>query len=71
MYSFVKTLRNADRTLRYTIQTTQSGGWVVREEQDSKVVRQVHYQDWHRVERARRVFAIKSDNLCAEGWREI
>jgi type III secretory pathway component EscV len=70
MYSFEKTLRNADHTLRYSIQTTQSGGWVVREEKDSKVIRQTHYQDWHRVERARRVFFIKYDSLRAEGWQE-
>jgi hypothetical protein len=69
MYSFEKTLRNAEHTRRYSIRTTSSG-WEVREEQDSKVVRQAHYQDWHRVERARLVFVIKFDCLRAEGWQE-
>jgi hypothetical protein len=70
MYSFEKKLRNADHTLRYSIRTTTHGGWEVREEQDSKVVRQIHYHDWHRVERARRAFSIKLDSLRAEGWQE-
>ena len=69
MYSFVKTLRNADHTCRYSIQST-NGGWEVREERDSQIVRKAHYQDWHRVERARRVFVSKSDGLLAEGWQE-
>lgn len=70
MYSFVKNLRNADHTLRYSIQSTPTG-WEVSEEQDSRVVRQAHYQDWHRVERARRVFVIKLASLQKDGWREI
>jgi hypothetical protein len=69
MYSFVRTLRNAGHTRRYSIQATSSG-WEVREEQDNKIVRRTHYQDWHRVERARRIFVIKFDGLCAEGWQE-
>ena len=43
----------------------------MREEQDSKIVRQTHYQDWHRVERARSVFVIKAITLREEGWQEI
>jgi hypothetical protein len=69
MYSFVKSVRNAEHTRRYTIRTTGLG-WEVREEQDSKVVRKSLYYDWHRVERARKVIVIKLDGLRAEGWQE-
>ena len=70
MYSFVKSLRNDGHTRRYSIEATNNG-WEVREERDSKVVRQTHYQDWHRVERARSVFAFKFDTLRAQGWQEV
>jgi hypothetical protein len=69
MYSFVKTLRNAEHTCRYSIRSTKTG-WEVREELDSKVVRQTQYQDWHRVERARQVFALKFEGLRSQGWQE-
>ena len=70
MYSFVKSLRNAEHIRRYTIRATNSG-WEVREELDSKTVRQTHHTDWHRVELARKVFAIKAITLTEEGWQEI
>ena len=34
-------------------------GWDVREERDSEVVRRMTYTDWHRVERALRVFDLQ------------
>jgi hypothetical protein len=34
-------------------------GWDVREEDDSRVVRQTTYQDWHRVERAMHAFELE------------
>jgi hypothetical protein len=41
--------------------THGSMGWDVREEQDSQVVRQVTYTDWHRVERAMQAFDLRGD----------
>ena len=70
MLAFSKSVRNANRTRRYTIQTT-AAGWEVREEQDSQVVRRALYQDWHRVERSRRAFMIAMTTLQAEGWTEV
>ena len=70
MLSFDKRLRNDHQTRRYSIATTDSG-WEVREERDSEVVRKVHYQDWHRVERARRSIAIELDQLERSGWSEV
>jgi hypothetical protein len=70
MFAFDKSERNDQQVRRYSILTTDSG-WEVREERDSEVVRQVHYQDWHRVERARRSIAIELDQLERSGWSEI
>ncbi len=63
-------LEKAQHVRRYSIQTT-SRGWEVKQEQDSQVVRQTCYQDWHRVERARRAFVIEMINLRQEGWQDV
>ncbi|MFN2444657.1 MAG: hypothetical protein ABR606_03585 [Vicinamibacterales bacterium] len=67
MYAFIKQLRNRDHVRRYSILPTGCG-WEVLEEQDNRVVRQVCYTDWHRVERARRAFTMEVSNLKNEGW---
>jgi len=67
---FEKHLRYLDQTRRYSIAPTTTG-WEVREERDSKVVRQELYRDWHRVERVRRSIVGELDALRAEGWREV
>jgi hypothetical protein len=70
MYAFSRKLQYLDHTRRYSIAATTEG-WEVREERDSEVVRQAHYQDWHRVERARRSFAIQMKDLQAKGWEQV
>ena len=67
---YARTLRNATHTRRFTIDQIQPGGWEVREEQDSQVVRLTRYTDWHRVERARRAFARQADLLEDAGWSD-
>lgn len=66
---FVKQLRNQEQTRRYSINTI-AGGWEVREERDSEVVKNVRYSDWHRVERARRSISIELAALRDDGWRD-
>jgi len=44
-------------TKRVTI-TRSDAGWVVREERDDRVVRDINYTDWHRVERAIQMFEL-------------
>jgi hypothetical protein len=66
---FTKHLRNAEHTRLYTIESTDTG-WEVRKEQDSQVVNRMEYHDWHRVEHARRSIAIEVDALQDAGWRE-
>ena len=70
MVAFEKNLQLQEHTRRYSIAPADSG-WEVREERDSKVVKRVHYQDWHRVERARRTITIELDQLQQQGWSEV
>jgi hypothetical protein len=67
---FDKQLKYHDNTRRYSISVTDTG-WEVREERDSKVVKKVNYQDWHRVERARRSITIELNDLQRKGWSEV
>lgn len=69
MYAFTKSLRNAEHTRRFSIAATKDG-WELKEEQDGEVSRQVRYQDWHRVERARRSLTLKLETLRDAGWSE-
>lgn len=46
--------------------TRDQAGWAVREERDETVVRQVHYSDWHRVERALQKFELSKTNATID-----
>ena len=65
-----KSVRYYEQTRRYSIAQTESG-WEVREERGSAVVKQVRYQDWHRVERAIRSITIELDDLQRQGWSKV
>jgi hypothetical protein len=67
---YLRTLRNESHTHRFSITPEQPSGWEVREERDSAVLRRAHYDDWHRVERARRTFALEAFTLFRDGWTE-
>jgi hypothetical protein len=69
MYAFAKSIRYAEHIQRFTIEPT-AAGWEVREEHDSRVVSRRYYQDWHRVERARRELVVRVSALKARGWVE-
>jgi hypothetical protein len=43
------------QTRRATV-TRAETGWLFREEDETRLIRQVTYTDWHRVERAIRTF---------------
>lgn len=61
-------LEHQGRTRGFLIASRAAGGWDVLEEQDRRVVREVHYDDWHRVERQLNVFALRVEILKNEGW---
>lgn len=70
MYSFSKTLRKAEHVRRYSIRSIETG-WEVRAEQDSTSIQSVHYDDWHRVERAQRRMLEELETLTSSGWVEV
>ena len=67
---FAKELAQAGHIKRFTISQAGSAGWEVKVEQDSRVVRQVLYTDWHRVERAAQMMTLQVIELEENGWRE-
>ena len=69
MTPFAKTLQKDSHTRRYDI-LPDAIGWRVLERVDSTVLRDNVVTDWHRVERARRAFAIEMSSLRDEGWIE-
>lgn len=70
MDAFTKKMQLLEHTRRYSIVAT-TDGWEVRVERDSQLVRQAHYQDWHRVERAQRSISIELDDLRTQGWADV
>lgn len=61
-------LEHQGRTRGFLIESRAAGGWDVLEEMDRRVVREVHYDDWHRVERTLNVFTLRVEMLKSEGW---
>jgi hypothetical protein len=64
-------LQHEGRTRGFLIESRAAGGWDVLEEMDRRVVREVHYDDWHRVERTLNVFAMRVESLKNEGWVSV
>ena len=67
---YTRRFEKASHIRKFTINSKDVGGWEVSGEQDSQVIRRVSYHDWHRVERAKRVFAIQAAALQESGWNE-
>ena len=65
---FAKELRQEGHTRKFSIKDRGPDGWEVRDEQDDRVLKQVCYKDWHRVERALNMFTITIDDLESRGW---
>ncbi|HJR59537.1 MAG TPA: hypothetical protein VJ813_09070 [Vicinamibacterales bacterium] len=66
---FSRTLTQAGHIRRFTVSVRRAMGWEVRVEQDSEVVRQARYTDWHRLERAIGALEREMGELEAQGWR--
>jgi hypothetical protein len=62
-----KRLRHEGHTRRFAIEES-AGAWEVRTEEDSQLVRQVRYDDWHRVERALLTMRLQVSELEEDGW---
>lgn len=64
---YEKSLSHQGHTRRFAI--AENGGvWEVRTEEDSRVVKQVRYDDWHRVERAMMSIRLEVSSLEEAGW---
>ncbi len=61
-------LQHSGHTHRFVIAPSAASGWELREERDSRIVRQVRYTDWHRVERARIIIDLQMTSLTEHGW---
>ena len=67
--AYTNHLHNHAHERRFRI-SVAADGWEVVEEADRQVVRQVSYNDWHRVERAKRTWLQRVAALKAQGWVE-
>jgi hypothetical protein len=68
---FTRELRQSGHTRRFVVCEAGAGGWEVREEEDTRLVRHAHYHDWHRVERALAALDRKVAELEDRGWRRL
>jgi hypothetical protein len=66
---FARELTDGTQTRRLEVNEAGGEGWCVREQLDGAIVRQVIYDDWHRVELQMSSFAAESARLVHEGWR--
>lgn len=67
---YARIFRKAAHVRLFTISSTSSSGWEVRDEQDQRLLRSRLYDDWHRVERAKLTFAMEAAGLRDAGWDE-
>ena len=68
---YTRLLLNSAHSMKFTVKCDDKPGWQVSEEEDSRVVLSVRYRDWHRVERAMKIFADKATSLLKRGWTEV
>jgi hypothetical protein len=62
-------LRHDQHTRHYAVSASQPSGWELTLQEDLKHTRRVHFDDWHRVERAVAVVRLEVEGLTAQGWR--
>ena len=62
-------LRHDQHTREYVVSASQPSGWELTLQEDFKRTRRVHFEDWHRVERAVGLVRREVEDLTARGWR--
>jgi len=67
---YTRLLLKSAHSKKFTVTWDDDAGWEVSEEEDSRVVLSVRYRDWHRVERAMKMFGAKATSLVKNGWTE-
>jgi len=64
-------LTHADHTRNYRVSPSENFGWDLTLTEDRQATRQVHYEDWHRVERALAALELEVRALTAQGWHVV
>jgi hypothetical protein len=62
-------LRHDEHTREYAVSASQPSGWELTLQEDFERTRRVHFEDWHRVERAVAVVKLEVEGLRSLGWR--
>ena len=47
---------------------SQPSGWELTLQEDLERIKRVHFEDWHRVERAVAVVRLEIEDLTSRGW---
>ncbi len=64
-------LQHDEHTRKYRVAASQPSGWELTLTEDTKATRQVHYDDWHRVERALAAWQLEIARLTEKGWTVV
>ena len=67
---FSRHLTDGARVRRFDVDKAPGEGWRIRDERDPDGIRQITYEDWHRVELAIQGFAAEAAQLTREGWHD-
>jgi len=62
-------LRQNAHTRKYRVTPAAESGWELTMTEDLKPTKHVHFEDWHRVERAVAALQLEVLELTANGWR--
>jgi hypothetical protein len=63
-------LRQDDHVKHFSVSAAKPSGWEVRVEEDRRLRRLDHYDDWHRVERSVTAIQREVESLTEKGWKE-
>ena len=64
-------LRHEQHTRKYRVTPSHESGWELTLTEDLKPTRHVHFDDWHRVERAVATLELEIRALRDEGWQQV
>jgi hypothetical protein len=61
-------LRHEQHTRQYAVSASQPSGWELTLQEDLERTKRVHFEDWHRVERAVAAVRLEIEELTSRGW---
>ena len=64
-------LRQDQHTRKYHVTAARESGWELTLTEDLKPTKHVHFDDWHRVERALATLELEVSELTAKGWQVV